>query len=153
LQVPVVQVAPEALAGEQGAPQVPQLVTVFSPASQPSEVTPLQLPQPPLQLEMAQVPVEQVEVALARLQVTPQTAQFEVVRRLVSQPSEVMPLQLPQPELQEEMAHVPEPQVAVALARLQVEPQLPQLVVVVSEVSQPSVRLPLQSPQPELHEA
>ena len=44
------------------------------------------------------------------------------------------------------MAQVPEEQVALALARLQLEPHDPQLVSEVSEVSQPSARLPLQSP-------
>ena len=151
--MPVAQVAPEALAGEQGAPQAPQLVTEYSEASQPSAETPLQSPYPGLQEATAQVPVAQLVVALGRVQDTPHTAQFVVVRRLVSQPSPVTPLQLPNPTVQEEIVHVPEPQVVVAFGRLQLAPHDPQLVSEVSEVSQPSARLPLQSPQPELHEA
>ena len=50
------------------------------------------------------------------------------------------------------MAQVPVLQVDVALGRLHSTPQPPQLVVVVSERSQPFGRLPSQSPQLVLHE-
>jgi hypothetical protein len=48
--------------------------------------------------------------------------------------------------------HDPDEQESVACARLQVAPHAPQLVSVVSAVSQPSLGSPLQSPKPLLHE-
>ena len=95
---------------------------------------------------IAQLPVEQVAVALARLQVVPQAPQLVVVFRAVSQPLGSLPSQLPEPELQELIAQLPVEQVAVALVRLQVVPQVPQLVVVFREVSQPLLALLSQLP-------
>jgi hypothetical protein len=59
---------------------------------------------------------------------------------------------LPQPALQESIAHVPVAQVAVALVRLQPVPQVPQFVSVFSEASQPLAGLLSQLPKPALQE-
>ena len=99
MQDPDAQVAPEALAGEQGEPQLPQFVSEVSPASQPSAVTPLQLPQPVLQPKTVQLPDEQPaeETLGSVVQLVPgqDVPQVEGEFRLRSQPFEVMPSQLP----------------------------------------------------------
>ena len=89
--------------------QPPQFaLSVFRSASQPSEAMPLQLPQPEAHAPTPHMPDAQPAVAWAgAAQTVPHTPQFAtVVSRSVSQPSEAVPLQLPQPVLQ-----VPTPQV------------------------------------------
>jgi hypothetical protein len=103
-----------------------------------------------LQVPRVQVPVEQDSLALARSQVRLQAPQLDNVVSEASQPSEALPLQLPQPELQVPMAQLPLEHDSVALARSHRRPQAPQLVSEVRETSQPSPQLPLQLPQPEL---
>jgi hypothetical protein len=56
---------------------------------------------------------------------------------------------LPQPALHVATWQLPVEQDSVAFCRLQVDPQLPQLVRVASDVSQPSFGLPLQFDQPD----
>ena len=91
---PLVQaVAPLALV--QAVPQAPQLVVVFRAVSQPLGSLPSQLPEPELQELIAQLPVEQVAVALARLHAVPQAPQLVVVFREVSQPLLALLSQLP----------------------------------------------------------
>lgn len=51
------------------------------------------------------------------------------------------------------MAHVPVPQVALALVRAQAVPHEPQLVVVLRAVSQPLASAPSQLPKPLEHDA
>jgi hypothetical protein len=60
-------------------------------------------------------------------------------------------LQFPQPVLQPPTAQAPEVQAAVPCATLQALPQVPQSLVVVSAVSQPSDTSASQLPQPLLH--
>jgi hypothetical protein len=104
-----------------------------------------------LQFEIWHDPVEQVEVAFASLQVTPQALQFESVVRLVSQPLFGLPSQSPQPEAQVGV-HLPELHVVEPLALVQARKQAPQLLVVLSAVSQPLAALLSQLPQPALQE-
>src|SRR4029079_6708467 len=67
---------------------------------------------------------------------------------LVSQPLAALVSQLPKPALQVPSVQLPPGQVSLAFARSHSTPQLPQLAVVVSEVSQPFPVLPSQSPRP-----
>jgi hypothetical protein len=62
-----------------------------------------------------------------------------------------VPSQLPQPALQVVTWQLPVEQDSPAFCRLQIDPQLPQSVSVVVEVSQPSFGLPLQLDQPAEH--
>jgi hypothetical protein len=91
-----------------------------------------------------QVPLAHAAVAFGSEQAFPQEPQLVVVVIGVSQPSEALLLQSPNPALHA-IPHVPllhcaEPPVVEHLL-----PQLPQLVVVLSAVSQPSVGSLLQS--------
>ena len=150
-QVPVEQ-SPVPLEGEQMEPQLPQSAFVVSGVSQPLPERPSQLPQRGEHTAMSQTPVSQVLSALLRAQVTPQPPQWVLVLSSVSQPSSGIPLQLPHPGSQVPIAHSPPVQVWVtAWGRAQVLPQLPQSVVVVVLVSQPSSGIMLQSPKPGSH--
>lgn len=97
-----------------------------------------------------QAQARDMQVALAP-QLFVHEPQVAFASRLVSQPLESTESQLANPGLQDEMAHEPVEQVAVAFARVQVVPQVPQFVVVSSRVSQPFESTPSQFPQPELH--
>jgi hypothetical protein len=74
------------------------------------------------------------------------------VMRFVSQPLLSLPSQLPQPALQEAIWHIPLEQVAVALAREQMNPHAPQFVSVLRFVSQPLLSTPSQLAQPGLQD-
>jgi hypothetical protein len=127
-------------------PQAPQLVVEVSAASHPLVSRPSQLPQPVLQA-IAQAPRVQDALPLVLLHTVPQVPQLLVlVWVLTSQPLLALPSQLPQPALQEAMAHEYVAHVAVALARVQATPQALQLVSVFSGASQPLPVLPSQSP-------
>jgi hypothetical protein len=97
---------------------------------------------------VAQVPVAQLAVALARLQATAQPPQSLSVSRGVSQPVAGLPSQLAKLALQAPTLHAPPVQLAVALGRVQAEPQPPQLFGSVSVLLQrPAQQAPLaQSP-------
>jgi hypothetical protein len=85
------------------------------------------------------------------VQLVPHAPQLLFVERLVSQPSDVALLQSPKPDKQLTNWQLPVEQLVVALGRLQGVPQPPQLALVFSWVSQPSVcAFLLQSPKPEL---
>lgn len=71
LQAPDAHVAPVALSGLQGVPQVAQSVNVTSDRSQPFAPLPSQSPQFVLQEPSVQMPVEHDSVALARSHGTP----------------------------------------------------------------------------------
>ena len=149
-QVPVPQV-PDACAGEHEPPQVPQLVVDVSAVSQPFESMPSQLPESALQLEIAHVPVEHVAVAFGREQPAPHEPQLPSVLSGVSQPLPALPSQLPQPAAHEAIAHVPVAHVEVAWASEHAVPQPPQLLSVLSGVSQPFAGFPSQLPEPLVH--
>src|SRR5437867_11177450 len=81
-------------------PQLVGSVRVF--ASQPSLVSPLQFPNPALHALSTQLLAEQLAVAFGKLQTCPQVPQFSgLVVRLISQPFEASPSQLPKPALHE----------------------------------------------------
>jgi hypothetical protein len=82
-----------ALSSEQLTPQLPQFVSDVRVASQPFGSLPSQFPVPGLQELIAQLPVVQVGVALARAHGTPQPPQSVSVRSDVSQPFESVPSQ------------------------------------------------------------
>jgi hypothetical protein len=69
-----------------------------------------------------------------------------LVRRSTSQPFDAMPSQSAKPMLHDAMAQTPVPQVAVALGKEHVMPQLPQFVFVVRVASQPFEYALSQSP-------
>lgn len=92
--------------------------------------------------------MEQDSEALSRSQAVPQLPQSESVVSEVSHPLLWMPSQLAYPASQLLTRQLPVAQLSVALVSAQVVPQLPQLVTVVSEVSQPSDTSPLQSAHP-----
>jgi hypothetical protein len=89
-------------------------------------------------------------VAFARVQAVAHPPQFASVVSGVSQPFAALASQLPKPELQVPMAQVPDAQLALALARVQVVPQPPQFETVVSGASQPFAALASQLPKPGL---
>jgi hypothetical protein len=76
--------------------QLPQFVVlVFRFASQPSEASPLQLPQPASHAITWHVPDSHDSVAFARLHALPQAPQFWSDLSGVSQPVATSPSQLP----------------------------------------------------------
>jgi hypothetical protein len=115
--------------------------------SQPLSGLPSQLSKPVLQPGL-QTPALQLGVPFSAVQVWPQVPQSAVVFVAFSQPSLSVPLQLPKFALQEPILQLPVVHVGVALARVQVVPQAPQFVLVLSAVSQPFGRLESQSPKP-----
>jgi hypothetical protein len=76
---------------------------------------------------MAHTPVAHVAVAFGCVQATLHPAQFVVVSRGVSQPSEARPLQLPNPGSHVAMAQAPPVHVDVALGRAHGVHELPQV--------------------------
>ena len=122
------------------------LVLVF--ASQPFEALPSQFAKPALHVGM-QDPAVQAVVPFAFEQELPQVPQFaSVVFRLVSQPVEASPSQLPNPLLQA-IEHDPSEQPGVPLVPLQTAPQEPQFPTLVSVfVSQPVDPMRSQLPNP-----
>ena len=101
---------------------------------------------------MPHAPDAQDDVPFVELQTLLQLPQLlTFVLRLISQPLESVLSQFWKPALQDEMRQTPVEQVAVALARLHVVPQAPQLVSVRVSVSQPSAGSPLQLAQPAAH--
>ena len=136
--------------GVQATPQAPQLKLVLSGVSHPLAALPSQFDQPALQVSSSQVPVEQLAAALARLQEVPQVPQLARVVVGVSQPLPRSPSQSAEPVLQEIVSHVPDAQDSLAFGRSQVTPQAPQLVRLVSGVSQPLASTPSQLENPAL---
>jgi hypothetical protein len=135
-----------------GWPQPPQLLAlVLVLASQPFDGLLSQLANPALQVGM-QEPAVQTVVPFAFVHELPQVPQFaRVVFRLVSQPVEASPSQLPKPELQA-MEHAPSEQLGVPLVPLQDVPHAPQFATVVSVfVSHPVEPMPSQLPNPAAH--
>ena len=78
----------------QALAHVPQWAVVLRGVSQPLATLPSQSPKPELQDDIAQVPVAQLEVALARLHETPHAPQLAVVLSDASQPLLGLPSQL-----------------------------------------------------------
>jgi len=105
-QTPVVHVA-VAWARVHATPHEPQFVSVFVAVSHPSAEVALQSANRALQLPMAHVPVAQLGVAFGRVQATPHAPQSVSVLVAVSQPSDAVESQSPQPESQLAMLHVP----------------------------------------------
>lgn len=158
MQLPMAHEPPEvhmplAWGGAHAVPHPPQSVVVVSERSQPLDRRPSQLPQPGLQVAMAQVPVLQVVEALAAVHVTPQPPQWAVELSGVSQPLASTVSQLPKPGLQKSIRQAPVSQVGDALLRVQTEPHTPQLASEVSGASQPSRSDRLQLPHKGSHEA
>ena len=127
-------------------PQDPQSVSVLREVSQPLDERPSQFENPVLHPVSVQVPVAQLPVPLVKPQVFPQAPQWALLLRRTSQPFSGRPSQSPQPELQLRIRQLPVLQLLLALGRLQRLPQAAQFVLVLSEVSQPSLSTELQSP-------
>jgi hypothetical protein len=83
-----------------------------------------------------QVPVLQLDAALARVQATPQPPQCVVVLSDCSQPLVALLSQLPKPPLQVPRLQVPVLQLALAFGRVQATLQPPQWALVLSGCSQ-----------------
>lgn len=96
---------------------------------------------------MVQVPSTHAEKAFCAEHWNPHAPQlFALLDRLISQPSEAMPLQLAKPVLQEATAQAPELQAETPLAAAHTMPQPPQLFGLDSTfTSQPSPGEALQS--------
>lgn len=127
----------------QASPQPRQFDNVPSAVSQPA--ADVQSAKPVLHVDSTHVPVLHDSVAFGRSQRTPQSPQLDDVRMLVSQPFEVLPSQLLKPASHTGV-HPLLPQLVVPWLLLQASPQLVQLVVVPSCVSQPGALV--QSAQP-----
>jgi hypothetical protein len=139
---------------EQTLPQRPQLVAELAVAvSQPFAVLMSQLEKPGLHAVMPQTPAVQLPIALAGAHVRPQAPQCAVDREVsASQPFAAIVSQLAKPGLHTPTLHVPIVHTAVALEGAHSLPHAPQCVSeLVSDVSQPLVALPSQSPKPALH--
>ena len=122
---------------EQTLPQLPQLLSVVRSVSQPFATIPSQLPHPAAQVTPHIPMVHNAPVACAPTgHMLPQVPQFDRVFSGASQPSAAMPLQFPQPASQLK-PHIPAVQDGVEFGLAQALPQAPQLVVVVTDVSQP----------------
>src|SRR5690349_6575935 len=130
-------------------PQPPQLALVLSGVSQPLLGLPSQSANPGAQVG-TQTPALQAVAPCALAQVTPHAPQFDVVLSWVSQPLPGMPSQLPNPPLQPVSVQVPVEHDALALGSWQVNPQPPQLLLVLSGASQPLAGLLSQLPRPAL---
>ncbi len=146
-QVLAVQAA-VAFANEQPCPQEAQFATLLvRSVSQPLTTLLSQSPRPAAQLDSVHTPALHEAPPPMNEQTFPQELQlFTLVCVLVSQPSAVIPLQLPNPPLQTAMAHVPPEHWGVALARTHTFGQLPQCVgSELTFTSQPSLASPLQS--------
>ncbi len=154
LQVEMLHTSPAqvavAFARVQAVLQAPQFARLSSESSQPFTLFASQLPQPGLQVAMLHTSPEQVAVAFARVQAVLQAPQFARLSSEFSQPFESIESQLPQPELQEEIAHTSPEQVPVAFARVQAVLHAPQFARLSSEFSQPFESIASQLPQPEL---
>jgi hypothetical protein len=122
-------------------PQAPQLVAlVVMSVSHPLLGLPSQSAQPAEHVG-AHAPALQLVEPWALEQEVPHAPQFAVVVRLVSQPSEANPLQLPYPGLQE-IEQAPNEQDGVPLVELHTVLQPPQLLTLVCVlVSQPLLGL------------
>lgn len=105
--------------------------------SHPLEELLSQLSKPVLQDASWQLRVVHEADALGIEQLTPQPPQLLRVFSGFSHPLPLLPSQLAKPELQLEMRQVPLPHVVLEFARLQAEPQAPQLVLVFRGASQP----------------
>jgi hypothetical protein len=90
--VPLAHDSP-AFGSEHAMPHPPQFVSVFSGVSQPLTSTPSQFAKPALHEPMRQLPVEQSEIAFARLHAMPHPPQLVTVVSDVSQPFESAPSQ------------------------------------------------------------
>lgn len=137
---------------EQGTPQPPQSVSVLMRVSHPLASMPSQLDQPGEQARIEQLPAAHVAVALAREHVVPHSPQLLSVLRGVSQPVESCESQSAKPSSQVVISQVSDSQVSVALASEQGAPHAPQLLSVVTGVSQPLASMPSQLDQPASHE-
>jgi hypothetical protein len=136
----------------QAVVHVPQwLMSVVRLISHPFVSTVSQLLKPALHEPILHEPVEQVAVALARLQAVPHTPQFVSVVSGASHPLGSPLSQLPKPGLQALILQAPVEHVPVALARLHGVAQAPQFVSVVSGASQPLASMLSQLPKPGLH--
>jgi len=124
-------------------PQFETLVCVL--VSQPLAGLPSQSPQPASHVLSWQVPVAQLSEACARLHWVPQEMQSESVFRLVSQPLLGLPSQLSQPPAQSG-AQAPDMQDVVPFGFVHALVHEPQLVSVLSALSQPFDALPSQLP-------
>jgi hypothetical protein len=132
---------------------VPQSATVFVAFSQPSESVPLQLPKLALHEPMRQLPVVQVGVAFARVQVLPQAPQLVVVSSGVSQPFGRLESQSPKPLPVQSGTQTPAVHVFGAVTWEQTMPQPPQfefpcavsqpVAVELSQLRNPVLQLPI----------
>jgi hypothetical protein len=133
--------------------QLPQKFTsVFRLRSHPSDVVPLQLPKPALQVPSVHEPDEQLSVAFASEHGTPQLPQSVSVFVGRSHPLPGIPSQLAKCVLQAPSVQLPLAQLSAALARSHVVPQLPQSVRVLIARSQPLPGTPSQSAKSPVHE-
>ncbi len=107
-------------------PQAPQFVGVVRSVSQPSDASPLQSPQPAMQLRM-QVPVMHDAVSCSRARhATPHAPQCASLVSEDSQPSGSSVTQLPKPALHAPSVQRPATQDDAAFVLVQVTPHAPQ---------------------------
>jgi hypothetical protein len=117
--VPLLQVAVALAGAGQTWPQAPQLLgSLVTFVSQPSAASPLQSPNPALQVAISQVPLTQAGVACAAPQTWPHPPQLlmSLPPMLVSQPFAELPSQLAKPGLHVLTVQTPAWQVPVPFA-------------------------------------
>jgi hypothetical protein len=135
----------------QALPHAPQFVALAARfVSQPLAGLPSQSAYVPVHDTTAHAPALQFEIAFGSAHALPHAPQFDIVSRLVSQPSAYMPLQSAQPALQLAIEHAEAVQAPVPFATVHTCPHVPQLFasVVRLVVHMP----PEQAPNPAGHE-
>ncbi len=139
---------------EQTLPQMPHALTLFVVAtSQPFAKFASQLPKSAAQL-IPHAPAEQVGEPLFELQAFMHAPQCEVlVAVLTSHPFALLPSQLANVPVHDEISHVPVAHETFELDKLHAVPHEPQFESVFRFVSQPFEYKPSQSAKPVLHEA
>jgi hypothetical protein len=147
LHVPLPQEA-VAFVRAQPMPQAPQSVVVRSEVSQPFASRPSQSPLPVTHVPMRHTIVLQSATAPARTHAIPQEPQSVVERSEVSHPFETSPSQSAHPASHITISHVPVAHDPVACTGAQGMPHPPQLIAVLTRVSQPLPVMPSQLPYP-----
>jgi hypothetical protein len=142
---------PVALAYVHAAPHAPQLSgSVFKYDSHPLFGLPSQFPKPFVHVG-THTPEVHAVVPFGLVHCVLHDPHAVTVFSCASHPLLTRPSQLPQPALQLRTAQAPVVHVPVAFAGEHAVPQLPQFVMLVSEVSQPLTGLLSQFPQPDKH--
>jgi hypothetical protein len=134
------------LVEEQSLPQYPQLAVLFRLISQPLARVPSQFAHPVLHAILHMPPVQN-GVPFVLLHTVLQEPQLvTLVEVLVSQPLMLLPSQLPQPAVQEDMTQLLFWHAGIELAKEHIVPQAPQFATLLEKSRQTPLQLGVNSP-------